>query len=440
MSLKIKNYYNKLDKIENSIFDLMKKLWPINRSITGQGQVETLKELKMINNDLKIKNFKTGQKVFDWEIPKVWNVNDAWIKDKKNKKIIDFKNNNLHLVGYSSPINKKIKGSDLIGNLHYIKTFKNAIPYVTSYYKKNWGFCLTYKQFKKINVNEYYQVKIDSKFSRGKMYYGEIFLKGKSKKEILLSTYLCHPSMANNELSGPCLTIYLSKILSKQKKNNYSYRILFIPETIGSIAYLSKNYLKLKKNVVAGYNISCIGDNRNYSYLLSKNEKSISNQVALNVLHHISKKGKVYDWSFRASDERQYNSQGIDLPIGVLMRTRYGDYPEYHTSLDQLGTVVNREGIKGGMNYLTDVIQSIEIFNIKPKPLIKCEPQLSKRNLYPSISKREHVSTSTKKMLEVLSQCDGKKNLIEISDICSIFICETYQLLEILKQNKFVRY
>ena len=236
---------------KNNLYSLAEKLFPINRSITGEGVRSTLKILKDINHSLKISEIRSGTKVFDWKIPLEWNVRDAWVKDKNNKKIIDFRKNNLHLMGYSIPVNKLVKLNELKKHLYFHESRPNAIPYVTSYYKKKWGFCLSKNQLKKLK-NETYKVKIDSNFKKGSLTYGEVFIPGRLKKEIFLSTYICHPSLANNEVSGPCVAIFISNWIKKITNRKYSYRIIFIPETIGSIAYLSKNYKKMKKKNSGG--------------------------------------------------------------------------------------------------------------------------------------------------------------------------------------------
>ena len=230
------------------ILKLGKKLWPLNRSITGKGVIQTLKILKSYNNKLKIIKFKSGKKVFDWTIPNEWEVYEAWIKDNNGKKIVDFKKNNRHLVGYSSSIKKKLFLKQFINRLHFHRNQPNAIPYVTSYYKKDWGFCISYNQLKKFDKKKKYKIYIDTKFKKGFLNCAEVYLPGK-KKEIIFSTYICHPSMANNELSGPIISIFLSKWLRNFKNRKWSYRFIFAPETIGSIAYLSKNFKKLKKKM-----------------------------------------------------------------------------------------------------------------------------------------------------------------------------------------------
>ena len=272
--MSVKKYYN-----------LAKKVFFINRSITGRGTYNTLKIFAKEFDNFKIRQFKSGNKVFDWVVPSEWNIDDAFVKDKYKNKIINFYNSNLHVIGYSTKVNRYLKKNELLKRLHSLKNYKNAIPYITSYYKKYWGFCVSENQKelikKKYNSEDLFEVKINSSFNKkGKMHYGEFFIKGNSKKEILISTYICHPSMANNELSGPVVALSLISYFSKLN-NKYSMRFLFLPETIGVISYLSKNLNNLKKNVVGGYNLTCIGDDKNHSYILSKYQNSPSDYALL---------------------------------------------------------------------------------------------------------------------------------------------------------------
>ena len=320
------------------MLNFAKRLFPINRSLTGPGNRKTLRLIKKVVKKIKIKSFKSGQKVYDWTVPLEWSISDAFIITPDNKKICDFKKNNLHVIGYSKAVNKKIDLDTLKKNLHFTKKIKSAIPYVTSYYKKRWGFCISYNQFLKLKKG-IYKVFIKSRFKKGKLNYGEELLKGKSSREVLISTYICHPSMANNEISGPTLSSYLYKWLSL-KKRKYTYRFIFIPETIGSIAYIKKNHKKLKKNTFAGYNLTCIGDERSYSYIPSKYKNSVSDKVYFKAIKLKKIRSKIYNWRKRGSDERQFCSPGVDLPIGTIMRSKFGDYKEYHTSDDQIGKTV----------------------------------------------------------------------------------------------------
>ena len=419
----------------DKIHKFAKKLWPINRSITGPGQKKTLNLIKEINKTLKIKKFKSGTKVFDWKIPLEWRIKDAWIKNSQNEKIIDFKKNNLHVVNYSVKIKKKILLKDLKKKLFYIKSRPDAIPYVTSYYKKSWGFCIEYNKMKNLK-DEIYNVKIDSSFSKGHLNYGEILIPGKSKKEILFTTYICHPSMANNELSGPSLLTFISKWL-KKRKNNYTYRILFLSETIGSIAYISENLQRLKSNVIAGFVVSCVGDERGYSYLPSKNGDSLADRIALKILKKNNIKYKKYSWLDRGSDERQFCAPGINLPVCSVMRSKYGEYPEYHTSEDNLINVVTPKGLNQSFLLYKSIINEIEK-NEFPKSYYSCEPQLGKRDLYPTTSFHNSFSKHQKLIKDFLSYCDGNLYLHEIAKKCKSSLAEVKKINQILKKKKLV--
>ena len=421
--------------IGKKIHELAKRLWPINRSITGEGVRKSLRILKEIFPKLSIVEVKSGKKVFDWTIPQEWNVSEAWVKNSKNKKIIDFANNNLHLVGYSHPVKAEINLKKLKKHLYSLPDQPKAIPYVTSYYKKRWGFCISEKDKKKLKPGNY-KVFINSKFKKGSLTYGEIIIPGRTKKEIFLSTNICHPSMANNELSGPTVTVYLAKWIRSLKKRNFTYRIVFVPETIGSITYLNKNYKKMKNNIYGGFNVVCVGDEKNYSYLPSRNGETISDVIAKHVLSWTVKKYKTYTWLQRGSDERQYCSPGIDLPIASMMRSKYGDYSEYHTSLDNLRNVVTPAGLEGGYNVIKKAIEIFEM-NCFPKTTSLGEPQLSKKNLYPSLSMK-NSSNSARLLMNVLSYCDGKTAVVEIAEKVNKSIWSIYPIIEILNKNKLI--
>ena len=418
---------------------LGKKLWPLNRSLTGEGVNQTLKILKNYNKKLKVINFKSGKKVFDWTIPKVWVVNEAWIKNDNGEKIIDFKKNNLHLLGYSSAVKKKLYLKQFISKLHFHKKQPNAIPYVTSYYKKNWGFCLTYNQFKKMRLKEKYEIFVNTRFKKGFLNCAEIYIPGNSKKEILFSTYICHPSMANNELSGPMISIFLSNWIDAIKDRKWSYRFIFVPETIGSIAYLSKNFKKLKKNVIAGYVLTCLGDERSYSFLPSKFKNSISDRIARQVLIKNNISFKEYAWLDSRSDEIQFCSPGIDLPIASLMRTKYGEYPEYHTSLDTFGRVVTYRGLNGSLNLFKKLVTEFEK-SIFPIAKYKCEPQLGKRGLYPNLSKKNTIKLNTRLIQYFLSYSDGQHSLSDIAKKCDVPLVKILKIEKILKKKKLITY
>ena len=308
--------------IGNKIHQFAKQLWPINRSITGEGARKTLEKIKEHLPKLEIKKVLSGEKVFDWIIPKEWSVQEAYIITPDGRRICDFINNNLHLLGYSIPYEEEISFDELKKHLYTLPDQPNAIPYVTSYYEERWGFCLSQEQFATLKSGNY-RVVIKSTLFDGELNYGELLIKGKSDKEIFLSTYICHPSLANNELSGPTVVTFLAKWLQETDMLNYSYRIIFVPETIGSITYLSKNYKNMKNKIFAGFNVSCVGDDRSYSYLPSRNGNTISDKIAKHVLKWIDPNFNKYTWLNRASDERQYCAPGIDLPVASIMRTKY---------------------------------------------------------------------------------------------------------------------
>ena len=416
-----------------------RKLFKLNRSLTGDGNRKTLNIIKNEFKEFKIRKIKSGKKVFDWKIPPEWNIKKAHIIDKKNKKILDFKNNNLHIVGYSQPINKYLKKDKLLDHIHSLPKQPKAIPYITSYYNKYWGFCMSHlqkNQIKKYSKDDKFKVLIDSKFNKkGFLNYGEILLKGKSNQEILISTFICHPSMANNELSGPIVSMSLINHFRKIKKLSKSIRFIFIPETIGSIAYLSKNLPHLKKNVIGGFNLTCIGDERNHSCMFTKYNDAPSDKALREAYLKLKIKYKTYSFLARGSDERQYNSPGVDLPITSIFRTKYGDYPEYHTSLDNFD-IVTQKGITGGFKIAKKAIEILQK-KIVPKNKILCEPQMGKRNLYVHINTK-NTNMKTIPIMNFLQYADGKNDLNDISKKIKIKYKESKKLLNILLKNKLI--
>jgi aminopeptidase-like protein len=416
-----------MDKsIGQKMYGWARDLFPINRSLTGAGVRETLGYFKEIIPELEIKSVPTGYKAFDWTVPEEWEIEDAYIENKDGERIIEFKVNNLHVVGYSEPVDKWVDLDELEKHLYSLPEQPDAIPYVTSYYKKRWGFCLSENQRKKLVPGNYHVV-IISRFKEGVLNYGEIIIPGKSDKEVFLSSYVCHPSMANNELSGPVVTVALSNWIKTLEARNYTYRIVLIPETIGSIVYLSKHLEKLKEKVFAGFNITCIGDNRGYSYLPSRDGNTLSDEVALHALRHTVPDFKKYSWLDRGSDERQYCAPGVDLPIATIMRSKYGEYPEYHTSDDNLD-LISSEGLEGGYKVLKKAIEIIEQNEILNTTVL-CEPQLGKRGLYPTISVKGSANEA-RRMMNMISYCDGNHSLLQIANKIDEPIWELYPIVE----------
>lgn len=392
---------------------LAEQLFPICRSITGCGVRETLDILATHMPGLRMHEVPTGTEVFDWTVPEEWEIRDAYIEDEKGQRILDFKQHNLHVIGYSAPVDDWFDLGELDKHLYSLPQQPDAIPYITSYYARRWGFCLTHAQRKKLQPGKYHAV-VDSSFKQGSLTYADLVLPGESDREVLLSTYVCHPSMANNELSGPVVTTALVRWLMSLEKRHYTYRIVIIPETIGSITYLSRHLDTLKSKVVAGYNVTCIGDERAYSFLPSRMGNTLADQAARHALSMIAPDYKSYNWLARGGDERQYNAPGVDLPVAVIMRSKFADYPEYHTSLDDLSFVTPR-GLQGGFNVLRRTIEVLEA-NQRLKMKVLCEPQLGKRGLYPSLSTKES-SESVAAMMNMITYCDGTKTLLEVAEI-----------------------
>ena len=426
--------------MKKNLYGLAKYLWPINRSLTGKGNRLTLNILKKVNPKLKIKKVKSNTRISDWVIPLEWNVKDAYIQNIRKEKILDFKENNLDLMAYSIPFEGKLSFKELEKKIKYIKSKPNTIPYTTSYYKKNWSFNMTYNSFKKMKKNEDYFIKIDSKFSKGFMNYGEIYLPGKSKKEILFSTYICHPSMANNELSGPVVSIFLSKWLSK-KKNYYSYRFIFIPETIGSIYYINKNINHLKKNVLSIFNVNCVGDVKNTSLLGTKYGNLSVDKLVQNILNKNKINFKQYSWEDRGSDERQYMSPGVDIPTVSLMSSKYREYSEYHTSDDNLD-FISQKGLKKHFELYKKIIAEFDRL-IFPKSKYLGEPNLGKRNLYPqtndfSINKTNRSRNFSRLILSFLSYSDGNNSIQDIARHINLDYKGTFKIYKLVKKNNLI--
>lgn len=422
--------------IGNEMHTLCNKLFPICRSITGNGVRETLRVLQNICPAMTLHEVPTGTQVFDWIVPKEWNIRDAWIKNSKGEKILDFTKSNLHVMGYSIPVNQKVTLEELLPLIHTQPDQPDAIPYVTSYYKERYGFCMSQEQ-KDALQEDTYHIYIDSDLKDGSLTYGEILISSTegNKDEIFLSTYVCHPSMANNELSGPAVTIYLAKWLWEKKHRRYNYRIIFIPETIGSITYLSQHLPEMKKNICAGFNISCVGDDRTYSYVASRYGNTLADKVAKNVLSFHYPEYKHYSFLQRGSDERQYNAPGVDLPVCAVCRSKYAEYPEYHTSKDNM-RLISPTGLQGAYEVYRDMIEALE-YNHKYQIQCLGEPQLGKRGLYPTVSQKGGYD-SVKSMTDFIAYADGMNDLIDISNIIKAPMERLVTVIEKLQEANLI--
>ncbi len=418
------------------IYRFAEKIFPIARSITGDGCRSTLAEIKKVIPNLVIHEIPSGTRAFDWEVPLEWNVRDAWIETPSGERIAKFSENNLHLVGYSEPIECEMDFEELDLHLHSLASMPTAIPYVTSYYERRWGFCLPHDIRVSLPSGRY-KVFIDSDFRRGNLTYGELLIPGKSEKEIFFSTYICHPSMANNETSGPAFLSYFAKYIAELKEREYSYRIIFVPETIGSIVYLSRNIQEMKKNIIAGFNISCVGDNKSYSFLPSRKNNTLADKVAQFTLKQMGIKYTAYSWLERGSDERQYCSPLVNLPVSSVMRSKYGEYREYHTSLDNLN-FISAEGFDGTFNVYKRIIECIEL-NRTPIATFPCEPHMRKHELRQELP-GERTADTGMLMSHILSLADGTLDLMDISEFIGINFKECCELIKRLNEKGLLVY
>ena len=418
------------------MLQLAEKLFPICRSITGDGVRQTLKILKNEYDSLRIYEVPSGTQVFDWTVPKEWNIRGAYIEDSLGRRIIDFNDNNLHVLGYSVPMDCTMSLEELKKIIYTQPGQPDVIPYVTSYYQERSGFCMSENQKNALREDTYHCV-IDSDLTNGSLTYGEIMIEGETAEEVLLSTYICHPSMANNEVSGPVVTIELAKWIAALKQRRYTYRILFIPETIGAITYLSRNLDSMKANTAAGFLLSCVGDDRTYSMVETKYGDTLTDRLLKNILQYHFPDYKLYNYLQRGSDERQYNAPGVDLPVCAVCRSKYGEYPEYHTSADDL-SLISEEGLQGTFDLMKKCIQALEYTHCYQVNCL-CEPQLGKRGLYPTISQKG-IYDDVASILDFIAYADGHNDLIDISNRIRVPIEVLIPIIEQLMEKELIVY
>jgi aminopeptidase-like protein len=390
---------------------LIAELFPICRSITGDGVRETLRKVEELV-PLEIHEVPTGTQVFDWTIPKEWNIKDAYIKNSKGDRVVDFRQSNLHVIGYSLPVRVRMSREELKKHIYTLPEHPDWIPYRTSYYQERWGFCLSQKKLSEM-PDEEYEVCIDSTLKPGHLTYGEFVIKGVTADEILLSSHVCHPSLCNDNLSGVALLAFLAKHL-RPLSLRYTYRFLFIPGTIGSIAWLCRNEEKTER-IKHGLVAACVGDAGIATYKKSRRGNAEIDQAVAHVLKTSGKEYQIIDFFPYGYDERQYCSPGFNLPVGCLMRTPHGKYSEYHTSADNLEFVVPEELEDSFMNYLR-VIHVLEHNRTYVNRLPKCEPQLGKRGLYATVGGGADAATRQQAMLWVLNGSDGNQTLLDIAE------------------------
>ena len=431
---KFEDLRNNANSIGSEMYHLMENLYPICRSITGNGVRQTLTEIKKYI-DLQVHEVPTNTQVFDWTIPKEWNITDAYVADSKGNKVVDFKKSNIHVVSYSTPIRKKMHLAELKQHLYTIPDLPNTVPYLTSYYKEDWGFCMAHKDFLNLKDEEY-EVVIDSTLRDGSLTYGEFFIPGSTSDEILVSCYVCHPSMCNDNLSGVVLTTLLARELSKVK-TNYSFRFLFVPETIGAISWLAaneKNLSKIKHGLVA----TCLGDPGISTYKRTKHGKAEIDRAVEYVLKNTKDDYQILDFFPTGSDERQFCSPGINLDVGSLMRTPYGKFAEYHTSDDNLKFVQPQFLGDSYSKYLQTIFvleNNKKYLNLNPK----CEPQLGKRGLYRQIGGQKVTKNSELAMFWMLSLSDGLHDIIGISEKSGLEFEVLLEAAQKLEKNNLLK-
>ena len=389
----------------------LEELYPICRSITGEGLRETLRRVQSCI-PLVLHEVPTGTSAFDWTIPQEWNIRDAWVKNAQGEKVIDFQQSSLHLLNYSVPVRRRMTLAELRPHLHSLPQHPDWIPYRTSYYQENWGFCLTHRQLESLPEGEY-EVCIDSTLTAGSMTYGECYLPGRRREEVLFSCHACHPSLANDNLSGVVLMTALAEELAACD-NEYSYRFLFLPGTIGSITWLSRNEDRAAQ-IRHGLVVACVGDEGKFHYKRSRRENAAIDIAAEHILRHSGQSYEVCDFSPYGYDERQYCSPGFNLPVGSLTRTPHGRYPQYHTSADNLD-FVSPMGLGGSLEMylaIVDVLEHDQCYvNLQPK----CEPQLGRRGLYQALGGFPDAGQLQLAMLWVLNYSDGTQSLLEIAE------------------------
>ena len=413
---------------------LIAELYPICRSITGNGIRESL---RIIGNiiPLDIHEVPSGTPVFDWMVPREWNIREAWIKDSEGNRIVDFRDSNLHVVNYSRPVHARLSLAELRPHLFSLPEYPDWIPYRTSYYRETWGFCLSHRQFEQLRDDEY-EVYIDSTLADGSLTYGELFLPGETPSEMLFSCHACHPSLCNDNLSGMAVATFLARQLGAAP-HRFSYRFLFIPGTIGSIAWLSRNEARVS-SIRHGLVLSCLGDSGAFTYKRSRRGNAEIDRAVAHILQHSGKPYQTVDFSPYGYDERQYCSPGFDLPVGRFSRTANGCYPEYHTSADDLG-LIRPGALDASLDQLLSIVNLLErnrtYLNLNPK----CEPQLGKRGLYRAMGGLPDAGAHELAMLWVLNLSDGRHTLLDIAERAQVSFAAIAAAAETLCAHELLR-
>jgi aminopeptidase-like protein len=397
--------------IGDQIFALAAKIYPTCRSITGDGVRQTLHELRN-HIALEIHEVPTGTPVFDWTVPREWNIRDAYIKNGRGEKVVDFARSNLHVMSYSVPVRRQISLSELKEHIHTLPDQPDLIPYRTSYYKDNWAFCMAHRQFEGMQ-DETYEILIDSRLDDGHLSYGEYFHKGETRDEFLLSAHICHPSLANDNCSGVALLTYLAERLTRIR-TRYSYRFLFAPGTIGAITWLARNEDNCR-HIKHGLILSMVGDPGGPTYKKSRRGNAQIDRALVHVLRHSGLKPEIIDFFPYGYDERQFCSPGFNLPVGLFQRSRFGAIPQYHTSADNLD-FIRPEHLEESYRLITQTLHVIENDAIYINLMPKCEPQLGRRGLYGTIGGDKDAAAANMAALWILNLSDAQHSLLDIAE------------------------
>jgi len=409
------------------IFAFAAKIYPICRSITGDGVRKTLRAIRS-HIDLDIHEVPTGTEVFDWVVPPEWNVREAYIRDQRGRKIVDFADSNLHVMSYSIPVHRWISLAELKQHVYTLPDQPDLTPYRTSYYAENWAFCMPHRLLESLSDRRY-EVVIDSDLSSGSLSYGEYLHKGETDEEFLLSAHICHPSLANDNCSGVALLTHLAKCMAGLR-TRYSYRFLFAPGTIGAITWLARNEDQVK-HIKHGLVVSMVGDGGGPTYKKSRRGDAEIDRVLAHILRHCGLKPTILDFSPYGYDERQYCSPGFNLPVGLFQRSQFGQIPQYHTSADNLDLIAP-DHLAKSYRIIAETIDILENDIVYRNTNPKCEPQLGRRGLYGAIGGDKDAAGANMAMLWILNLSDGRNSLFDIAeraDLPFALVRKTAQLL-----------
>lgn len=417
-----------IDDVGAEIFALAARIYPFCRSITGDGVRQTLREVSA-HIPLDVHEVPTGTPVLDWTIPREWNIRDAYIKNERGERIVDFNRSNLHVMGYSVPVQRRMSLAELKQHIYTLPDQPDLIPYRTSYYAENWAFCMPHRQFEALR-DESYEVSIDSSLTDGHLTYGEYLHKGETSDEFLLSAHVCHPSLANDNCSGIALLTHLAKRISRLR-TRYSYRFLFAPGTIGAITWLARNESNVHR-VKHGLVVSMVGDQGGPTYKKSRRGNAEIDRALIHSLDHSGLSPTIEEFSPYGYDERQYCSPGFNLPVGLFQRSKFGAIPEYHTSADNLD-FIRPDALCQSYQVINEAIGVIEGNGSYCNTLPKGEPQLGKRGLYGAIGGDKDAAAANMAMLWILNLSDGTNSLLDIAERANLpfaVIQRTAKLLE----------